>query len=144
MVNAIAAHHTYKTEALVIDSGTALTFCYIDRDGVYQGGAIFPGMKICSDSLHEKTAKIPLIWVEETNRLYGKSTKEAVEIGLYEGFTAIINHMISKYRAEFPNITVIGTGNGLDIFKDKLNIDVYDNQLIFKGLLLLKNSIWSD
>ena len=138
LINALGAYKTYGSPCLIIDSGTALTCCYVDAQGVYQGGSIFPGMRICSKSLHEKTAKLPLVWVEPTSVLHGKTTKEAIEIGLYEGFLGALKHMIQRYRQDVAGIKVIGTGQGLGVFVDHLDMDVYDEQLIFKGL-----EIWS-
>lgn len=134
LVNAVAAYKMHGGPCVVIDSGTALTFCYVDASGVYQGGMIFPGMRICSQSLYEKTAKIPLIWVKEQDGLYGKSTKQAVEYGLYQGFLGILHQWIALYRKEVPGITVIGTGHGLELFKEHIQLDVYEKQLIFHGL----------
>jgi pantothenate kinase type III len=134
LINALGAYKTYGGPCLIIDSGTALTCCYVDGQGVYQGGSIFPGMRICSSSLHEKTAKLPLVWVEPTAVLQGKTTKEAIEIGLYEGFLGALKHMIQRYRQDVADIKVIGTGQGLGVFVDQLDMDVYDERLIFKGL----------
>jgi type III pantothenate kinase len=134
VVNALAAWHIYKKSCLIIDSGTALTFCYIDKKGVYQGGSIFPGMKISSAALNLYTAKIPLIQVTPIDHLCGKTTKEAVQIGLYYGYISLINGLIENYKKMDPDIITIGTGNGINILQDKLNIDEINKDLILKGL----------
>ncbi len=134
IVNALAAYSGQKRSCLVVDSGTATTFCYVTQSGVYEGGAIFPGLKMSSQALNDHTAKIPLIWVEPQPRMYGKNTEQAVQVGLYHGFIAMINGMIAQYRQLDPLIWVVGTGNGLSILKDQLKLDAYDPDLIFKGL----------
>lgn len=134
IVNALAAFSIKKSSCLVVDSGTATTLCYVSKQGVYEGGAIFPGLKMSSQALNDYTAKIPLIWVEPQPALYGKDTEEAVQVGLYHGFIAMINGLISQYRAMDPDIWVVGTGNGLSILNDRLNLDCFDPDLIFKGL----------
>lgn len=136
LVNALAAYDRFKTACLIIDSGTALTGCVVNKQGVYLGGAIFPGMKLCSEVLSEKTAKIPLIWVEETAQFYGNTTKMAVQSGLYEGFLAIMQRLIRRFKAQEPQGYVVGTGSGLAVFKDHLLLDDYDEALVFKGLAL--------
>jgi type III pantothenate kinase len=134
LVNAVGAYHKYATDCLIIDSGTAITFCYVDKDGRYEGGAIVPGMGIASKALNDYTAKIPLIWVSPTDHLYGKTTEEAVRAGLYHGYIHLINGMITSYRTEFPSITVVGTGTGLDYLLPHLQLDHYEPNLILEGL----------
>lgn len=135
LVTALAASLSQQGPCLVIDSGTALTFCYIDEYHTYQGGAIFPGLTTSSKALNDYTAKIPLIYVEPQSRLYGNTTKEAVEVGLFQGFKALLNGMIQQYRQLYPGITVVGTGTGLQVFQDSIDLDIYEPELIFQGLL---------
>ncbi|MBT6121478.1 type III pantothenate kinase, partial [bacterium] len=113
----------------------------IDEKGIYQGGTIFPGMKISSKALNLYTAKIPLIHVNKTKTILGKTTKEAVENGLYWGYIHLINGLIKSYKNIHPNIKIVGTGNGLSILLDQLNIDDYDPSLIFKGLDIIHSHI---
>ena len=40
-MTALAAYKEYGS--IIIDSGTAITFCYVDASGTYQGGAILRG-----------------------------------------------------------------------------------------------------
>ncbi|MBT5953890.1 type III pantothenate kinase [bacterium] len=141
IVASLAAYHQYKKPCLIVDSGTALTFCLIDEKGIYQGGTIFPGMKISSKALNLYTAKIPLIHVNKTKTIIGKTTKEAVENGLYWGYIHLINGFIKSYKNIHPNIQIIGTGNGLSILLDQLDIDEYDPALIFKGLRTIYSHI---
>lgn len=139
LVNAYAAHRYYSYPSLIIDSGTAVTFCFLNEKGVYEGGAIIPGMGISSKALNDYTAKIPYIQVKKQARFIGKNTKEAVEIGLYHSYQFIINGFIQSFRKMYPSLTVIGTGKGLEVFKDKLELDIFDEHLILKGLALLAN-----
>ncbi|MCP4050249.1 MAG: type III pantothenate kinase [bacterium] len=134
LVTAFAAHCLFKKECLVIDSGTAVTFCYIDQKGVYQGGAIFPGMGIASSALEEKTAKIPFIKVKKISGLLGKTTREAVQTGLYRGYSNLINGMIREYKKLNPDVAVVGTGRGLEVLKDEVGLDYYEPHLVLKGL----------
>jgi type III pantothenate kinase len=134
LMTALGAYHVYGCPALVIDSGTALTFCFVNQNGVYEGGAIFPGMRLCSWALNDQTAKLPLVWVEPKESLYGKNTEDAIKAGLYHGFFGLIESMIKQYRQTYTDIVVVGTGSGLAVFKDKLSLDVLDDELIFHGL----------
>lgn len=142
LVTAYAVSTLYTGESLVVDSGTAITFERISSNAEYLGGAIFPGMGIASQSLHDYTSKIPLIWVEKQEGLYGKNTEMCVQIGLYHGYLQLINGLIDQYKVDVPNLTVIGAGNGLDIFNGQLHLDVLDPLLQMKGLGLILDDIF--
>ena len=135
LVNALGAYDGRKKSCLIIDSGTATTFCWVTQEGVYKGGAIFPGMGIASKALNDYTAKIPLIYVQPDPPFVGRTTQGAVHSGLFYGFVDMINGMIVRYRRLDPAIAVVGTGQGLDILAPYVDIDAYDTQLIFKGLM---------
>lgn len=136
LVNALGAYATVNSSVLVIDCGTATTCCYVDKNGVYQGGAILPGMRLASQALHDHTAKIPLIFVQKRDELFGKTTEEAVQSGLFHSHIFAINGFITACKATDPEVTVIGTGNGLELLKAYLSLDNFDPQLIFRGLAL--------
>ena len=60
IANAVAAHRLYRNKDLiVIDFGTATTFCTITKEGKYTGGAIMQGIGISAESLNEKTSGLP-------------------------------------------------------------------------------------
>jgi len=136
LVNALAGYYQTNSSTLIIDSGTATTFCYVDQYGVYQGGVILPGLEISSKALNDYTSKVPLIWVKEKKELFGKDTKEAVEIGLFNSFIFTINGLICSYRNFDPKIKILGTGSAIKEFKNHLKIDFFDDNLIFKGLAI--------
>lgn len=134
LTTALAAYTRMQQSCLVIDSGTAITFCYVDTNGCYQGGNILPGMRIASQALNDYTAKIPLIMVEPETELIGKTTQEAVSKGLYFGYKSMIKGMISEYKTIDPAVKIVGTGNGLSLFQHELDLDCYDPHLVFRGL----------
>lgn len=142
LVNALGAYQMVENRpVLVVDSGTATTFCLVDTKGVYMGGAIYPGMKIASIALRDHTAKIPLILVSPQENLIGKTTREAVQVGLYHGSIHMINGMIAAYRERSPDLYVVGTGKGLSVLASRLSLDFYDPQLILKGLSLIAKAL---
>eukprot|EP01047_Picozoa_sp_COSAG01_P015477 COSAG01_NODE_775_length_13698_cov_60.191632_14_plen_233_part_00 len=134
LLTATAAWRRYQQAVLVLDAGTALTCCLVDSSGVYQGGLIFPGIGTCSKALNDQTDKIPYIHIKAQQHLLGKSTQEAVEIGLYRGFKHVINGLIADYKAVYAGIKVLGTGKSLEIFQDEIALDAYHENLIFEGM----------
>ena len=58
VVNALAASSIYGGDLIIVDFGTATTFCAVTKQGV-SGGVIAPGISISAEALYEKTAKLP-------------------------------------------------------------------------------------
>ncbi len=134
IVNALGAYDEWKRNCLIIDSGTAISLCYVTKEGVYEGGVILPGMGIASQALNLFTAKIPRIEVKPWKELLGKTTEEAVQSGFYFGYGFMLNGYCEAFRRQDPEVRIIGTGNGLTVLKDILKIDHYDPVLTLKGL----------
>jgi type III pantothenate kinase len=59
IVNAVAALELYKGPVIIVDFGTATTFCAVTSNGEYLGGVICPGIKISAEALFQKAAKLP-------------------------------------------------------------------------------------
>src|SRR5699024_1919323 len=57
IVNAVGAIQLYDAPLIIIDFGTATTFCYVDEKGAYEGGIIAPGIKISMDALYNHASK---------------------------------------------------------------------------------------
>ena len=79
IVNAVAAHEIYKRSVIIIDFGTATTFCAMAKNGNYLGGCIVPGIKISSDALFERAAKLPRVELEMTPNIICKSTVTSMQ-----------------------------------------------------------------
>jgi type III pantothenate kinase len=58
IVNAAAAYHKYKTDLIIVDFGTATTFCAVTQTGDYLGGVIAPGLGISAEALFARAAKL--------------------------------------------------------------------------------------
>lgn len=141
LLTSYAAWEYYQQAILVIDAGTALTACFVSQSGSYEGGMIFPGLGTCSKSLCEYTDKIPFIKVKYQNEIVGKSTKEAVEMGLFHGFYHLIDGYITQFKEKFKDLKVIATGESLAIFDNKLRIDAFHDHLIFEGIEAVQERI---
>ena len=66
IVNAVAGIHEYGSPLIIVDFGTATTYCYINEDKQYMGGAIAPGINISTEALYSKAAKLPRIEISST------------------------------------------------------------------------------
>jgi type III pantothenate kinase len=142
LVNAIAVKRIYGAPAVIIDFGTATTFCALDKNSRYMGGAITSGLAISRDVLHERTAKLPLIEIRKPKKAIGQDTVEAMRSGLFYGYVDMVEGMIKRFKAKLGrNAKVIATG-GLSgiIASGTRKIDVVDQDLTLKGL----NIIYTD
>ncbi|MBN9119369.1 MAG: type III pantothenate kinase [Planctomycetes bacterium] len=118
LVGAVAARAMTPAgvPAITVDVGTAVTVNLIDADGVFQGGAIFPGPRLMARALHEFTAKLPLS--EPTNnyadfRAPAKNTAAALRTGILaalSGGVVELTAVLAERCATPPWLFVTGGG----------------------------------
>ncbi|MFV8343444.1 type III pantothenate kinase [Flavobacterium sp. XS2P39] len=112
---------------LVIDAGTCVTFDFIDENNNYLGGAIAPGLRLRYESLHNYTAKLPLLTLENPKDLIGKSTSESIHSGVVNGLVYEIDSFIDEYRARYSNFIIILTGGDTDFLAKRLKNTIFAN-----------------
>jgi type III pantothenate kinase len=112
---------------LVIDAGTCVTYDFIDENDAYLGGAIAPGLRLRYESLHDFTAKLPLLTVENPNYFIGKSTAESIHSGVVNGLVYEIDGFIDEYKALYSNFIIILTGGDTDFLAKRLKNTIFAN-----------------
>ncbi|HBI02531.1 MAG TPA: type III pantothenate kinase [Paenibacillaceae bacterium] len=139
IVNAVAAIHDYGTPLIVVDFGTATTFCYIDENGGYHGGAIAPGIGISTEALYSRAAKLPRIELEKPPGVIGRNTVHAMQSGIIYGFVGQVNEIVRRMKADCKRVPkVIATGGLASLIGDEsTEIDIVDSWLTLKGLRLI-------
>lgn len=140
IVNAAAGIEKYKGPLIIIDLGTATTFCAVSKEAEYLGGIICPGVKISSEALFEKTAKLPRIEIAKPESVIGRNTVKSMQSGIYYGFIGQIEYIVSKMKAEtgWPDAKVIATGGLATLISGQTKaIDVYDRFLTLDGLRII-------
>ncbi len=138
LVNAVAVLKRYSAPAIVVDFGTATTFCAINRKGQYMGGAICPGIKISVEALFSRTAKLPRIELIPTKNIIGRSTVESMQAGVIHGYAGQVDYIVKLMKEEMgcPDAKVIATGGlAAMISREAKSIDVIDGMLTLDGLL---------
>ncbi|PWB24913.1 type III pantothenate kinase [Flavobacterium sp. HTF] len=116
-----------KQNRLVIDAGTCITYDFIDENDHYLGGAISPGLRLRYESLHNFTARLPLLTLEAPEHYIGDSTKQAIHSGVVNGFVYEIDGFIDEYRANFSNFIIILTGGDTDFLAKRLKNTIFAN-----------------
>lgn len=131
----IGAFKKYKGNNLVIDTGTCLTYDFIDKKGNYLGGNISPGIDLRLKAMHQFTASLPSVKRGVVKKTLGKSTKEAINNGAIIGVGAEIEGYLSRISDEYGHINVILTGGGAAFFGDFVKSKIFvDSNLVLIGL----------
>ncbi len=128
MVLAAGATLLYPNQnRLIIDAGTCITYDFVDENNVYQGGAIAPGLRLRYESLHQFTAKLPLLSVESPEGYIGKSTSGSIHSGVVNGLVYEIDGFIDEYKAACKNIIIILTGGDTVFLAKRLKNTIFAN-----------------
>jgi type III pantothenate kinase len=112
---------------LVIDAGTCVTFDFINERDEYLGGAIAPGLQLRYKSLHDFTAKLPLLSLESPKDVVGRSTTESIHSGVVNGLVYEIDGFIDEYRAICSNFIIILTGGDTEFLAKRLKNTIFAN-----------------
>jgi type III pantothenate kinase len=116
IANAVAAHRLYKGHLIVIDFGTATTFCVVTAEGEYRGGAIMPGLNISANALAEKTAKLPEVKLTLPSKVLGEDTRSNILTGVILGHAGAVERIIREIVKEIGvDVTVVATGGLADL-----------------------------
>ncbi len=117
----VGAYHLYpKTNVLIIDAGTAITYDILIAEGKYLGGNISPGLEMRFKALNQFTGKLPKIEKKEFNKPYGKTTEQAIRAGVQNGIVYEVDNTIASFKEFYNNLKVIITGGDADFFDNKL------------------------
>lgn len=111
IVNAAAAHDRYRSNLIIVDFGTATTFCVVTRLGEYLGGVIAPGLGISAEALFARTAKLPKVEILRPKSVVGKDTVSGIQSGLLFGYVGLVEGILRRMEQElaYP-CRVIATG----------------------------------
>jgi type III pantothenate kinase len=135
---ALASASVFKfpnKNVLVIDAGTCITYDFIDKKGVYYGGAIAPGIEMRYKSLYTFTDKLPLLDVTDPKQLTGNSTEESIHSGIVNGILSEIEGVIDRYKEKNKELTVVLTGGDTNFLAKRLKNSIFANpNFLLEGL----------
>lgn len=143
IVNAVAAFTIYSRPLIIIDFGTATTFCAVNKDGDYIGGSIVPGIKIASDALFERAAKLPRVELEVPKTIICKNTITSMQAGILYGYIGQVEYIVQKMKKEMMRSNdqephVVATGGLANLIAKETDvIDVVDPDLTLEGLKMI-------
>ncbi|KLU62025.1 type III pantothenate kinase [Peptococcaceae bacterium CEB3] len=139
IVNAVAAYAKYGGPLVIVDFGTATTFCAISARGEYLGGAIAPGIGIATEALFQRASKLPRIEMVKPKCVIAKNTVAGMQSGIYFGFTGQVDGIVSRMKEELGSGTRVVATGGLAalIAEEAKTIETVDPFLTLEGLLLI-------
>lgn len=138
IANAVGALTHYGSPVVIVDFGTATTYCYINDKEQYVGGAIAPGMAVAAEALYMRASKLPKIELAKPKNILGRNTIHAVQAGTFYGYIGQVEGIISRIYKEAKVTTkpvVVATGGLAELLAPETSmIDVVDPFLTLKGL----------
>lgn len=138
IANAIGAVNAFPDKNLIIiDAGTATTFCAINKNRDYLGGVILAGVRLSMEALKSNTAKLMEVDIEVPPTYLGQTTRESIQRGLYFGQLGALREIVAGLKKElFPkeSVMVIGTGGFSQLFRDEGVFDLILPDLVLQGL----------
>ena len=140
IVNAVAAFELYGGPVIIVDFGTATTFCAVNANGDYLGGAISPGIRISTDALFEKTAKLPRVELIKPDAVIGKNTISSIQSGVIFGYVGQVEYIVQRMKKELGSdkAKVIATGGLSKLIASETEcIDVVNGLLTLEGLRII-------
>jgi len=139
IANAVAATERINGASIVVDFGTATTFDVVTAKGEYAGGVIVPGIGISLDALIARTAKLPRVEVAWPPRVVGRTTVHSIQAGITFGYTALVDGLVGRIRAEQdPQARVLATGGLASLIAPHSNtIESVDEFLTLDGLRII-------
>jgi len=139
LVNAAAAYKRYGGPLIIVDFGTATTFCAVSRNGEYLGGAICPGVKISAEALFQRASKLPRVELVKPGRIIGSDTIGAMQAGIIYGYAGLVDGIVERMKKELSeDARVIATGGLAELIAPETKtIREIEPDLTLQGLRLL-------
>ena len=139
IVNAAAAYKLYGGPIIIVDFGTATTFCAVTKSGEYLGGAITPGVKISAEALFQRASKLPRVELVKPAKVIGADTISAMQSGIIYGYAGLVDGIVERMKKELSmEARVVATGGLAELVSPETKtIQEIKPHLTLEGLRLL-------
>jgi type III pantothenate kinase len=133
--------------AIVVDAGTAITVNAISAQGVFLGGAIFPGRQMSASALSAHTDLLPLVEIDGPQLAppaLGTNTEKAIRSGLYWGTVGAIRQLIHELGHVVPSPRdLFVTGGGMVDLVGTVGSDAtFDSDLVLRGIAITSRAVF--
>ena len=135
----VAAQNIYLDKnVLVINTGTCITYDFINDNKEYFGGAISPGVQMRFKALNNFTDKLPLVKGRKEVELIGKTTEGSILSGVINGTYCEIKAMIEEYKTKYKDLKIILSGGDRIYFDKRFNNSIFAiSNIVLIGLNLI-------
>lgn len=143
LVNAAAAFDAFGGPLIIVDFGTATTFCVVSADGAYRGGVIAPGIGISADALTSRAAKLSKVeWVRPSTTI-GRDTASSMQTGIIQGHACMVDGLVRLIHKELgTRCRVVATGGLTSLVQPASEcIDTVRPHLTLEGLALIAERV---
>lgn len=139
IVNAVAALQQTGGPCVVVDFGTATTFCAISAAGEYLGGAIAPGVEVSMEALTSRAARLSRVDLSEPEAVIGKTTAGSLRSGVIYGFAGLVDGIVGRMQQELGGeVSTLATGGFAELVVPyATTLERVDPLLTLKGLKLV-------
>jgi type III pantothenate kinase len=139
IVNAAAGYKIYGGPLIIVDFGTATTFCAVTKGGEYLGGAITPGVKISAEALFQRASKLPRVELTKPPKVIGTDTISAMQAGIIYGYAGLVDGIVERMKKELsPDAVVVATGGLAELIAPETKtIQEFKPHLTLEGLCFL-------
>ena len=137
IVNAVAALEKYGGPLIVVDFGTATTFCALSETRDYLGGAIAPGIGISTEALFQRAAKLPRIELMKPKSVICRNTIASMQSGIIFGFVGQVDEIVRRMQIEMNDVggKVVATGGLANLIAEESHtITVVESFMTIEGL----------
>ncbi len=135
---AIGAYQVVGQACIVVDMGTAITVDFVDGEGVFQGGAIMPGIAMMFNALHEKTAHLPQLKYEKPkpdDLSPGRQTDTAMQLGVNACVHGAIRWLSERYAEFYEGYPqIVATGGDMGALEGDELIEAFVPDLQLHGI----------
>lgn len=126
-----------RTNLLVIDGGSCVTYDFISSEGIYQGGIISPGIEMRLKAMNAFTDGLPLV-KPGTPSWPGKSTEECLQLGADLGLSKEIEGVLDSFNKKYSDLQVVTTGGLLPSFESNLKKPIFaSSKILLEGLMAI-------
>ncbi len=113
IANAVAAYHLYGGPRVIVDFGTATTFCALSEAGDYLGGAIAPGLATSAEALFTRAAQLPRVPLIKPGQVLGTDTVTGMQAGIFWGYVGLVDGMVRRIWKEMGQDAPVTATGGL-------------------------------
>jgi len=120
---------------LVVSAGTCMTMDIVLEKGIFLGGNIAPGLKMRLQSMHEYTARLPLVEPGWPEIPFGDSTIHALQNGACLGMVMEIEGIFQRAKDAFGEVFVVMTGGDAAFLAEQIESQIFvAPELVTQGL----------